>query len=72
MSYFKKKFEYQQVEYSKYPSPEELNEEGANGWEIVMIDKFTKQFWDYDLECYYKQEFYRVTFKRELYETNDI
>lgn len=62
-----KRYEYQQVEYSKYPSPEELNEEGVNGWEIVMIDKFTKQFWDNNLECYYKQEFYRVTFKREIY-----
>ena len=43
-----KKFEYLQVEYSHYPSPEELNEEGANGWEFVMIDKFTKQFWTCD------------------------
>lgn len=67
-----KRFEYQQVEYSKYPSPEELNEEGENGWEIVLSDKFIKQFWDSDLECHYKQEIYRVTFKREIYETNEI
>lgn len=62
-----KKFEYQQVEYKHYPSPEELNEEVANGWEIVLSDKFIKQFWDSGLECYYKQEFYRATFKREIY-----
>ena len=67
-----KLFEYQQVEYSKYPSPEELNEEGANGWEIVLSDKFIKQFWDSDLVCNYKKEIYRVTFKREIYETNEI
>lgn len=29
-----KKFEYQQVEYSQYPSIEELNKEGINGWGI--------------------------------------
>lgn len=32
-----KKFEYQQVEYNHYPSPEKLNEEGINGWEFVHI-----------------------------------
>ncbi len=26
-----KRFEYQQVDYSNYPSPEELNEEGDEG-----------------------------------------
>lgn len=27
-----KRFEYQQVDYSQYPSPERLNEEGDEGW----------------------------------------
>lgn len=61
-----KKFEYQQVEYSGYPSPEELNEEGIDGWEVIVIDKFSKELYDSELLIYYTRNFYRVTFKREF------
>lgn len=32
-----KKFEYFQVEYSKFPSATELNEDGAEGWDLVEM-----------------------------------
>ena len=61
-----KKFEYQQVEYSKYPSPEELNEEGMDGWEVIFMDKFEKEVYDPKFHVYYTKKIYRVTFKREI------
>lgn len=33
-----KKFEYFQFERSKYPSTEELNVVGVNGWELIHIN----------------------------------
>ena len=62
-----KKFEYQQVEYSHYPSPIELDEEGINGWEFVHIFPIKRKYFDSDLEYYYTKEIYKATFKREIY-----
>ena len=61
-----KKIEYQQVDYSQYPSPEKLNEEGDEGWEMICMDEITKKYFDTELESYYSQKIYRVTFKREI------
>ena len=47
-----KKFEYRQVEYSNFPSPEELNKEGVYGWEIIYIHKIKKTFFDMDTYHY--------------------
>ena len=41
-----KKFEYQQVEYSHYPSSDELNEEGADGWEFIHVFPIKKEYFD--------------------------
>lgn len=65
-----KKFEYQQVEYSQYPSIEELNKEGINGWEFVHIFPIRKRYFDSELEFYYTKEIYKVTFKREIHGSN--
>ena len=61
-----KKFEYQQVDYSNYPSPTELNEEGADGWEWIHIHESKKTYYDYELEDYVTKKIYTVTFKREI------
>lgn len=61
-----KRFVYGEVEYNKYPSPIELNEEGLEGNELVCIHKVKKQFFDNVLEKYYEQEIYKATFKREI------
>ena len=65
-----KKFEYQQVEYSHYPSPGELNKEGINGWEFVHIFPIKKRYFDSFLNSHYTKEIYKVTFKREIYGSN--
>ena len=67
-----KKFEYQQVEYSDYPSPEELNEEGVDGWELVHIYSFKRNFFDMDLEMWVSKEIFKVTFKKEYHGNNLI
>lgn len=61
-----KKFEYLQVDYSRYPSPEELNEEGIDGWELIIISIVNKTFPYLNLKDYYTKEIYVATFKREL------
>jgi hypothetical protein len=65
-----KKFEYQQVEYSRYPSIEELNKAGINGWEFVHIFPIRKRYFDLFLNSYYTKEIYKVTFKREIHGSN--
>ena len=35
--YWCEKIEYQEVEYSTYLSPEKLNKEGIDGWELSYI-----------------------------------
>ena len=37
-----KKFEYLQVEYNNYPTAEELNEKGVEGWEFIIIHQYKK------------------------------
>jgi hypothetical protein len=61
-----KKFEYLQVDYINYPSPEELNIEGENGWELILISIVNKTFPYLNLKGYYTKEIYIATFKREL------
>lgn len=61
-----KRFEYLQVEYSKYPTSEELNEEGMEGWELINIHQFKKEFFNNELEFYYDKTIYLVTFKKEV------
>lgn len=61
-----KKFEYQQVEYNYFPSVEKLNKEGINGWEMTHVYTFKRKHFDVELEIYYTEEMYRVTFKREI------
>lgn len=61
-----KKIEYQQIEYSHYPSPEELNEEGINGWEFVHILHIKKDYLHSNLTRVFTKETYKVTFKREI------
>lgn len=61
-----KRIEYQEIEYSHYPSPEELNEEGKEGWELIYVFPTEKKFWETDLEYYYTKEIYKATFKREF------
>ena len=61
-----KKFEYLQVEYSKYPSAEKLNEEGEDGWEFIDKYQYEKRFFDSELYTYYTREIFLVTFKQEI------
>jgi hypothetical protein len=61
-----KRFEYQEIEYSHYPSPEELDEEGKEGWELIYVFPTEKKFWETDLEYYNTKKIYKATFKREL------
>ena len=50
-----KRFVYSEIEYSKYPSPIELGEEGFKGNELVCINKVKKRFFDNVLEKYYEK-----------------
>lgn len=61
-----KKFEYLQVDYIGYPSPKELNEEGIDGWELILISIVNKTFPYLNLKDHYTEEVYVATFKREL------
>lgn len=61
-----KRFKYQQIDYSNYPSPEELNEEGDEGWEMICMDEITKKYFDTELSSSYSKNIFRVTFKREI------
>ena len=61
-----KKFEYLQVEYSKYPFAGELNKEGEKGWEFIDIYRYEKRFFDPELDAYCTREIFLVTFKREI------
>ena len=60
-----KKFEYFQVEYSKFPSATELNEKGAKGWDLAEIHQEERKFFDCLEQCY-RQKIYLATFKREV------
>ena len=62
-----KKIVYRQVDYSHYPSAEELNLEGIEGWELILIFPTEKELFNSDLECYYNVKVYKATFKREIF-----
>lgn len=51
-----KRFEYLEIEYSHYPSPEEL----------IHVFPTKKKFWNSDYEYNYTKEIYKATFKREF------
>lgn len=61
-----KRFEYKQVDYTRYPSASELNEKGNDGWEMIFIYEFKRDNFDDELEIYYTKKMYKVTFKREI------
>lgn len=61
-----KTFKYCQIDYPKYPSVEELDKMGAEGWELVCIELFETKMWDDKLECHYTKKFNKATFKREI------
>ena len=65
-----KKFEYKQIDYKHLPSPEELNKEGADGWEMICTDEIIKKCFDMECSSSYSLKIYRVTFKREVYGGN--
>ena len=61
-----KKFEYKQIDYIIYPTTDDLNKEGNDGWEIVDIFYFKDEVFDDD-ECeYVLEDKIKVTFKREI------
>lgn len=65
-----KKFKYCQIDYPKYPSVEELDKMGEEGWELVCIEFFETKAWDIFLESHYTKKFNKATFKKEIvYET---
>lgn len=61
-----RKFEYCQIDYMNYPSVEELDKMGKEGWELVCIEFFETKMWDYELESHYTKKFNKATFKREI------
>lgn len=61
-----RKFEYLQVDYINYPSPSELNEEGIDGWELILISPIEKAYYDTYLKSYLTKKQYIATFKREI------
>lgn len=65
-----RKFKYCQINYTKYPSEDDLNKMGEEGWELVCIEFFETKMWDNELESHYTKKFNKATFKREIdYET---
>lgn len=61
-----KKFKYCQIDYSIYPSEEELNEVGEVGWELLSIEPFEKRFFNNELRNSYTRTIYKATFKKEV------
>lgn len=62
-----KRFVYHQVEYTHYPSAEDLNLEGIEGWELIQIFPTEREQFNSDFELHYTKDVYIATFKRELY-----
>lgn len=59
-------FEYYQIDYTNYPSEDDLNKMGKEGCELVCIEPFEKRFFDNDLLYSYTKKIYKATFKREI------
>ena len=65
-----RRFKYCQIDYTKYPSENDLNKMGEEGCELVCIETFEKKFFDDDLAYSYTEKIYKATFKKEIvYET---
>ena len=61
-----KKFKRLQVEYSHYPSQEELNKEREEGWEFMDVYHYDRGFLDSELGIYYAVKIYIARFKKEI------
>lgn len=61
-----RKFRYLQIEYNKYPSPEDLNKEGGDDWEVIEISPLERLFYNEVLDMFYDRKVYVVTFKKEI------
>lgn len=61
-----RKFEYYQIDYTNYPSEDDLNKMGKEGCELVCIEPFEKRFFNDDLLYSYTKKIYKATFKREI------
>lgn len=61
-----RKFKYCQIDYTSYPSEDDLNKMGEEGYELVCIEPFEKRFFDDDLAYSYTKKIYKATFKREI------
>lgn len=59
-------FKYCQIDYANYPSEDDLNRMGADGWELVCIKTSEIKLFDSMIEKYYIQKLYKATFKREI------
>lgn len=60
-----RKFKYCHIDYTDYPSEDDLNKMGEEGYELVCIETFEKRFFDDDLLYSYTRKIYKATFKRE-------
>lgn len=67
-----KKFEYLQVKYIEYPSTEELNVVGVNGWELIHINIIKSNIFDSRFQSFFERTIYQATFKREINDSNEI
>lgn len=61
-----RKFKYRMIDYTNYPSEEDLNKMGEEGCELVCIEPFEKRFFDDDLAYSYTKKIYKATFKKEI------
>ena len=61
-----RKFKYCQIEYFSYPSEDDLNKMGEEGWELVCVEGFERKYLDCELGSSYTKKIYKATFKREI------
>lgn len=61
-----KKIKYCQIDYPKFPSVEELDKMGEEGWELVCVEFFETKMWDSILECHHTKKFNKATFKKVI------
>lgn len=57
---------YFQINYPEYPSVEELDKMGEEGWELVCIKTFENEWFDSILEKYCMQKTHKATFKKVI------
>lgn len=61
-----RKFKYCQIDCTNYPSEDDLNKMGEEGWELICIESFEKRFFYKNSKNSYTREIYRATFKKEI------